>query len=237
MMLWSSKTMRSRWEARSPSMYLWLESARSSVRTSCVCWATVRWSSMACAKGLGLSGRGRLPSRQPPALLHVAWSQGGSSALTQRRADARCPAWQGPRPCGCGHRPACLHRPQAQLRLRAPLGMMGASSLAQAQPLPTPACSPQPVTDGVQKPSPGLEVGPTAGGWGALFMPALPRARRRRPRAAPPAPSPRELILSSLSCPGVPSQALPGALMAAGFNPGTLGKDPGDICPLGGVAV
>lgn len=102
LMLWSSKTMRSRWEARSPSMCLWLDSARSSVRMSCVCWATVRWLSMACAKGLGLSGRGHLPSRQPPALLHVAGSQGGSSALTQRRADARCLAWQGPHPCGCG---------------------------------------------------------------------------------------------------------------------------------------
>lgn len=94
-MPWSSKIIWRSSTARSLCRWSRLQSPCMSVRTSCVCWATVRFLFKACARGAGLRGRGVSSALGPPA--RGLGDGAGGSALPQRQRSTRCTASWGPK--------------------------------------------------------------------------------------------------------------------------------------------
>lgn len=204
LMLWSSTIIRSNCEARSQHRWLWLQSPRRRVRTSCVCWATVRFPSSTWAGGAAVRGRGGTlpggPQPSSPSCVGVGDRARVGALLVLRGGKNARRVDLSPPPHQAAGAPTLLPQwwevwpPRAG---RITVGMVGASSRAQAVRCPPPPCSPQPVTDS------GYRVQPLPRGGGHFKLPHSPGSDRPPPSWLLPSPAcfPYSFLLSVSLCP------------------------------------
>lgn len=204
LMLWSSTIIRSNCEARSQHRWLWLQSPRRRVRTSCVCWATVRFPSSTWAGG----GCGERPRRHPPwwssalqPLLRRGWRQGRGGGAPRTQRWKKCQASRlvpSPAPGCWGPGPSCLSGGRCGHRgLKDHSGDGGSKQSCPGSQVPPQPCSPQPVTDS------GYRVQPLPRGGGHFKLPHSPGSDRPPPSWLLPSPAcfPSSFLLSVSLCP------------------------------------